>query len=91
MVSTLDDFIEQTERALQLPAGSLPPDVRNALLDLTRDVAHGVTRIAGPLSTYLLGLAVGAGADRAASISAVAELARTWPSTDDSDAAGGSS
>lgn len=77
-MSTLDEFIEQTERALQLPAGSLPSDVRDQLLDLTRDVAHGVTRIAGPLSTYLLGLAVGAGADRDSGIAAVSELARSW-------------
>jgi hypothetical protein len=33
------------------------------VLDLARDVAHGVLRPAAPLSTYLLGLAVGRGAD----------------------------
>lgn len=75
-MSTLDEFIEQTEQALQLPAGSLPPQLRDQLLDLTREVAHGVTRIAGPLSTYLLGVAVGAGADSAAGIAAVAAIAR---------------
>ncbi|MDQ0642763.1 DUF6457 domain-containing protein [Microbacterium murale] len=31
------------------------------LLDLTRDAAHGVTRPAGPLTTYLVGLAVAQG------------------------------
>jgi hypothetical protein len=87
-MSTLDEFIEQTERVLQLPAGSLPPELRNDLLDLTRDVAHGVTRIAGPLSTYLLGLAVGAGADRATSVTAVAELAGGWDATDEAGAEG---
>lgn len=34
-----------------------------ALLDLTREAAHGVERIAGPLTTFLVGVAVGRGAD----------------------------
>lgn len=34
------------------------------LLDLTREVAHNVTRPAGPITTFLIGLAVGhAGGD----------------------------
>lgn len=33
------------------------------LLNLTRDVAHGVTRPAGPITTYLVGLAVAGGMD----------------------------
>lgn len=33
------------------------------LLDLTRDVAHSVARPAAPLTAYLLGVAVGRGAD----------------------------
>jgi hypothetical protein len=31
------------------------------LLDVTREVAHGVTRPAGPISTYLIGRAVAQG------------------------------
>lgn len=31
------------------------------LLDLTRDVAHAVMRPAGPITTYLVGLAVAGG------------------------------
>ncbi|MFF2389913.1 NTP transferase domain-containing protein [Agromyces sp. NPDC058104] len=38
------------------------PEVPTALLlDLTREAAHGVTRPAGPLTTYLIGLAVASG------------------------------
>ena len=33
------------------------------VLDLARDVAHNVVRPAAPVSAYLLGLAVGRGAD----------------------------
>lgn len=35
------------------------------VLDVARDVAHGVERPAAPLTTYLLGVAVGRGADPA--------------------------
>jgi hypothetical protein len=37
---------------------------RDLVLDLARDVAHGVARPGAPLTAYLLGLAVGRGADR---------------------------
>lgn len=49
------------------------------VLDLARDVAHGVMRPAAPLTAYLLGVAVGRGADPKAAAEAVAELVRTWP------------
>jgi len=42
------------------------------LLDLTREAAHGVERVAGPLTTFLVGVAVGRGAD----LAAVTEAAR---------------
>ena len=44
------------------------------LLDLTREVAHGVERVAGPLSTFLVGVAVGRGADLAAATEAASAL-----------------
>lgn len=34
---------------------------RDLVLDLARDVAHGVARPAAPLTTYLAGVAVGRG------------------------------
>lgn len=49
---------------------------RDLVLDLARDVAHGVARPAAPLTTYLLGMAVGQGAepgDAAARITGLAE------------------
>lgn len=42
-----------------------------ALLDLTREAAHGVERVAGPLTTFLVGVAVGRGGE----VSAVTEAA----------------
>ena len=44
------------------------------LLDLTREAAHGVERIAGPLTTFLVGVAVGRGAGVAAATEAALAL-----------------
>ena len=73
-MSTLDDWIGQACDALDLPTESIPTDRRDALLDLTRDVAHGVARIAGPLTCYLVGIAVGRGADPAQALAKITVL-----------------
>ena len=52
------------------------------LLDVARDVAHGVVRPAAPLTTYLLGVAVGRGADPAEAASIVTELSKGWPAAE---------
>lgn len=44
------------------------------LLDLTREAAHGVERVAGPLTTFLVGVAVGRGAEVAAAAEAALAL-----------------
>lgn len=46
----------------------------NELLETSRDVAHQVARPATPLTTYLMGVAVGAGADPAEVNAAVRDL-----------------
>lgn len=51
---------------------------RDLVLDLARDVAHGVTRPAAPLTTYLLGLAVGRGAISSDAAARITELAGRW-------------
>lgn len=52
------------------------------LLDVARDVAHDVARPAAPLSTFLLGIAVGRAQDSGAALEeyskALSELARRW-------------
>ena len=40
----------------------LPESLQSELLDLTGDIAHNVVRLAVPLSSYLIGVAVGRGA-----------------------------
>jgi hypothetical protein len=51
---------------------------RDLVLDLARDVAHGVARPGAPLTAYLLGLAVGRGADPGAAAGRLSELALGW-------------
>jgi hypothetical protein len=72
-MSALDDWTDSVREALHLD----PVDV-NLVLDLARDVAHGVMRPAAPLTAYLLGLAVGRGADPTQAAAVVKELAAGW-------------
>ncbi len=74
-MSTLEDWIADAADALNLPAAPIPIDLRDALLELTRDVAHGVARIAGPLTCYLVGLAVANGAAPSVAVDTLKELA----------------
>ena len=85
-MSTLDDWIAQASSSLDLPADSMTNDLRDELLDLTRDVAHGVARIAGPLTCYLVGVAVGRGADAS---QALASLTALVPAPEADTAMGG--
>ncbi|MTE23660.1 DUF6457 domain-containing protein [Microbacterium sp. ZXX196] len=53
----------------------------SAVLDLARDVAHGVARPAAPLTAFLAGLAAGRDADPGAAERAIAtasDLAKNW-------------
>jgi hypothetical protein len=71
-MSTLDDWTAAVCRELDIAdivdAGSMVPVV----LDLARDVAHGVARPAAPLTAYLVGLAVARAADPSAALPEVA-------------------
>jgi hypothetical protein len=79
VVNQLDEWTAAASARLALDPADVP--VRQ-VLDLARDVAHGVLRPAAPLTAYLLGLAVGRGADPAEAAADLADLARSWePST----------
>lgn len=74
-MSRLDDWVSATGAELGLDA----TEVDTALvLDLARDVAHGVLRPAAPVTAYLVGLAVGRGADPGQASAAVSALAARW-------------
>jgi hypothetical protein len=78
-VPTLDEWSTQACTALGLHPDTLDRDL---VLDLARDVAHGVARPAAPLTAYLVGVAVGRGADPTAAAATIRSLAATWPNPD---------
>ncbi len=49
------------------------------ILDLARDVAHQVERPAAPVTSFVLGLAVGAGMSLAEAAERLHALAAAWP------------
>jgi hypothetical protein len=51
---------------------------QDEVLDLTKEVAHGVARPAAPLTAYLLGLAQGAGTAPPDAVERLTTLARNW-------------
>ena len=69
----MDDWTAAVCADLGLDASAA--DLR-AVLDLTRDVAHGVARPAAPLTAFLVGLAAGKSGGSAADVkAAIARLA----------------
>ena len=84
-MSTLDDWIMRTATDLDLPPDSITADLRGELLDLTRDVAHGVARIAGPLTCYLIGVAVGRGAPPHAALATLKTALASVPASTPTD------
>jgi len=73
-MNTLEEWTSAVVRELGLTD---VPD-RVVVLDLARDVAHGVARPAAPLTTYLAGLAVGAGQDPHDVAARITRLAQEW-------------
>jgi Domain of unknown function (DUF6457) len=78
-VSTLDEWAKAACAELGLDPASL--DVQ-LVLDLARDVAHGVDRPAAPLTAYLLGVAVGQGQPLVGSAARITQLAERWAPAD---------
>ena len=75
-MTTLERWIQDACAEL-----GLDPSVAatRAVLDLARDVAHAVERPAAPLTAYLLGVAVGRGADLPTASARLSALAASWP------------
>jgi hypothetical protein len=57
-VNVLDEWLTESSARLGLDQ-AIGAAHRELILDLARDVAHGVARPAAPLTTFLLGLAAG--------------------------------
>ena len=80
LMSTMDQWTAAVCADLGLDPSSA--DLR-AVLDLTRDVAHGVARPAAPLTAYLVGVAVGRGLSLSDAPGRVSALAAGWAGPDE--------
>jgi len=58
----LKQWLNILSAALETSDVTLDDDAVHTLLDLARDSAHEVERVAAPLTTFLVGIAVGRGA-----------------------------
>ncbi len=82
--NTLYDWAQRTAAALELPDQARWAAERDTVawvLDLARDIAHGVARPAAPVGAFLVGVAVGLGGadDRRALEHVRRALERTLP------------
>jgi Domain of unknown function (DUF6457) len=75
LMSTMEQWTATVCADLGLDPSSA--DLR-AVLDLTRDVAHGVARPAAPLTAYLVGVAVGRGLALPDAAGRISALAAAW-------------
>lgn len=72
-MSSLEDWYTAVSRQLDVPDAVGWERAPVVVLDLARDVAHGVERPAAPLTTFLLGVAVGRADDARGSLDELAE------------------
>lgn len=81
-VNTLTEWVELVCRELDIADAVSPAAMQSRILDMSRDVAHGVARPAAPLTAYLLGLAAGRSGDPEATVDELAQrvcqLAQRW-------------
>lgn len=71
---TMHEWVAAVKQSLGLES---EVDV-DLILDVAKDAAHGVQRPAAPVTTYLFGLAVAAGADPAQAAAKLQDLANGW-------------
>jgi hypothetical protein len=78
-MNTLEEWTAAAGAGLGLAPDSLNTAEIKAVLDVTRDVAHAVDRVAAPLTAYLLGVAVGGGLTLTEAADRVHALVTGWP------------
>lgn len=81
-MNTLKEWVELVCRELNITDAVSPAAMQSRILDMSRDVAHGVARPAAPLTAYLLGLAAGRSGDPEATADDLAQrvcqLVQRW-------------
>jgi hypothetical protein len=74
-MADIETWLAEVAGALDVPLEEvLPGALRSELLDLTGDIAHNVVRLAVPLTSYLMGVAVGRGASGQDALRIVGDL-----------------
>jgi hypothetical protein len=74
-MADVEAWLGEVATGLGVPVDEvLPESVRDGMLSLTGDIAHNVVRLAVPLTSYLMGVAVGQGASPQEALRIVAEL-----------------
>jgi hypothetical protein len=74
-MADIETWLTEVADALDITLGDvLTETIQSELLDLTGDIAHNVVRLAVPLSSYLMGVAVGRGASPEEAIEIVGNL-----------------
>lgn len=71
---TLDEWIATA--TAELGIDGLSVEEQRIVLDVAREVAHNVLRPAAPLSTFLLGVAVGRGGSLSGAATSLTEIAK---------------
>ncbi len=79
---TLDEWVRAACAELGIASSDAPVSM---VLDLARDVAHNTVRPAAPVTAYLLGLAVGRGADPRQAAARLSTLAAAQAADDSTD------
>lgn len=74
-MNTLEAWTEAVCAELGIDAGEVDRDL---ILDMTKDVAHGVARPAAPLTAFIAGLAIGRGADTGQVMARISARAQEW-------------
>jgi hypothetical protein len=74
-MADLEVWLSEVGLALGVPVEEVMPEsVRLEMLGLTGEIAHNVVRLAVPLTSFLMGVAVGRGASPQEALRMVAEL-----------------
>jgi hypothetical protein len=82
-VNELQAWVAALAAELEVDPAEVPT---GSVLNVAKDVAHGVVRPGAPVSAYVMGLAVGRGADPSEVAAKVSALAQGWVTTDDAAA-----
>jgi Domain of unknown function (DUF6457) len=88
-VTELSSWLNAVSAELGIADVELDNNDIHTLLDLARDSAHEVERLAAPLTSYLVGVAVGRGEALGASAAKITALALSSRSPESSDSSGG--